>query len=95
MEELPEYLQKIYDDNKNELVIGEDMSVKKLVGIAKDKLDYLYVYYNGSTIELWSVMSSMIPLKSRFDTTEYAYMMQYYDVDNVEELVGDKVMLLS
>ena len=69
MKELPEYLQKIYDENKNELVIGEDMRVKKLVGIAEDEIDYLYVYDNGNDIELWSVMGGMIGYKA----TSYEY----------------------
>lgn len=94
MKELPEYLQKIYDENKNELVIGEDMRVKKLVGIAEDEIDYLYVYDNGNDIELWSVMGGMIPLKDKLDLSDYMYMMKYYNIDNVKELIGDEAVLL-
>ena len=94
IENVPEWIRKIHETNKNELVIGEDMKVKKLIGLTKNEINYMYVYYCEGKIELWGVLSCIIQLKEVLDNDDYYYMLQHYKVDNIEELLSNKGIVL-
>lgn len=71
---MPKWVYEVYTENKNNLVITTDMKVCRLIGLAEDNIDYLYVLYDGDAMMLHGVMLGIIKLKDILPEADYAFL---------------------
>lgn len=76
---MPEWVYKVYTENKNNLVITADMKVCRLIGLAQDYIDYLYVLYDGDAVLLHGVMLGIIKLKGALPEADYVFLDRQID----------------
>lgn len=76
---MPEGVYEVYTENKNNLVITTDMKVCRLIGLAQDNIDYLYVLYDGNEVMLHGVMLGIIKLKGVLPEADYVFLDRQID----------------
>jgi hypothetical protein len=75
------FFQKRCKKYKGQLVLN-CFEVERLLGFAKDEMDYYYVTYNLRTGKTWhSFVGDFIPLKSRLPKKKYDYLLSVFKLN--------------
>lgn len=60
-----------FEKHKGEFVITDNDDIQRLVGIARDDMDYYYVFWNGRKIMWQTCVARYVPLKGYIEDKHY------------------------
>lgn len=85
MESNKKHTLDIFEKHKGEHVLI-DGTVKRFIAIAEDKMDFLYVMWNGRKTEIYTILSSLIIIKDKIDDYDYKHLQRISSLNDLDSI---------